>query len=224
MYVEDAVYDRFVPAFVERVAAMRLAAGLGWDAEMGSLISLKQLERVQQYVDDAVAKGARVLTGGRPRPDLGPLFYEPTVLEGVDDGMAVMHEETFGPVVSVHRVQDADEAVARANDSGYGLNASIWGSARRAASLAARLQAGTVNVNAGYVSAWGSHDSPMGGMKDSGLGRRHGAQGILKYCESQTVAVQRVVPIAPFGGLSNRQFAQLMTTAVRLLRRWPGIE
>ena len=224
MFVEAAVYGRFVPAFVERVGAMRLGAGLDWDVEMGSLISQAQLARVERYVEDAVAKGARVLTGGRPRPDLGPLFFEPTVIEGVDEAMAVMHEETFGPVVAVHRVRDAGEAVARANASAYGLNASIWGSRRRAAALAARLQAGTVNVNAGYVSDWGSHDAPMGGMKDSGLGRRHGAQGISKYCEPQTVAVQRLVPIEPFAGLSSAQYARAITSAVKLLRRWPGIE
>jgi succinate-semialdehyde dehydrogenase/glutarate-semialdehyde dehydrogenase len=224
MYVEDAVYDRFVPAFVERVAAIRLGAGFDWDVEMGSLMSPQQVQRVQQYVDDAVAKGARVLTGGRHRPDIGPLFYEPTVLEGVDEGMAVMREETFGPVVAVQRVRDADEAIAHANDSPFGLNASIWGSPNRAAALATRLQAGTVNVNAGYVSAWGSHDAPMGGMKDSGLGRRHGVQGIQKYCESQTVAVQRLVPIAPFAGMSNETYARLMTAGARLLRRLPGIE
>ena len=136
MYVEDAVYDRFVPAFVERVGRMRLGAGLDWEWEMGSLISGDQLDVVTRHVDDAVAKGARALTGGRPRPDLGPLFYEPTVLEGVDEGMELMREETFGPVVAVHRVRDADEAVSRANDSRYGLNASIWTAASRGERLA----------------------------------------------------------------------------------------
>ncbi|MGY1751655.1 succinic semialdehyde dehydrogenase [Blastococcus sp. SYSU D01042] len=221
MYVEDAVYDRFVPAFAERVEAMRLGAGLGWDADMGSLVSADQLDVVTRHVDDAVAKGARVLAGGKARPDLGPLFYEPTVLEGVTDGMALARDETFGPVVAVARVADAEEAVRRANDTDYGLNASIWTTPARGAELATRVQAGTVNVNEAYAAAWASHDAPMGGMKDSGVGRRHGREGILKYTESQTVAVQRGLPIGPVPGLPLERYASVMTAGLKLLKRAP---
>ncbi|WP_307806891.1 succinic semialdehyde dehydrogenase [Naasia sp. SYSU D00057] len=224
LYVVDEVYDRFVPAFVEAVRSMRIATGLGWEARMGSLVSAQQLETVTRHVDDATARGARVLTGGRPRPDLGPLFYEPTVLEGVTDEMLLGRDETFGPVVAVHRVRDEAEAVARANDSDYGLNASVWASSRTGRRVAALLRAGTVNVNDGYAAAWASHDAPMGGMKDSGVGRRHGAEGIRKYTEPQTVAVQRLLPIGPFGGMSNEQYAQTMTRAVRVLRRLPFLD
>lgn len=224
MYVEDAVYDRFVPAFVQRVKAMELGAGLGWDADMGSLVSQDQLDVVTRHVEDAVARGARVLAGGKPRPDLGPLFYEPTVLEGVTDGMALARDETFGPVVAVARVADAEEAVRRANDTEYGLNASIWSSARRGAELATRIQAGTVNVNEGYAAAWASHDAPMGGMKDSGVGRRHGREGILKYTESQTVAVQRGMPIGPVPGMPLEKYATTMTAGLKLLKRVPFLK
>ncbi len=223
MYIEDAVYDRFVPAFVDRVQRMRIGSGLGWEPEMGSLVSKAQLDVVRRHVDDAVAKGARVLTGGRPRPDLGALFYEPTVLEGVSDGMELMRDETFGPVVAVSRVRDADEAVERANDTCYGLNASIWSSAKRGAEIAPRIQAGTVNVNEGYAAAWASHDSPMGGMKDSGVGRRHGREGILKYCESQTVAVQRLLPVGPIPGMALERYAKVMTVAARALKKTPFV-
>ncbi len=224
MYVEDAVYDRFVPAFVERVRNIRLAAGLTWEAEMGSLVSRDQLDVVTRHVDDAVAQGARVLAGGKPRPDLGPLFYEPTVLEGVTDGMELARDETFGPVVAVARVKDADEAVERANDTDYGLNASIWTTAKRGAELATRIQAGTVNVNEGYAAAWASHDAPMGGMKDSGVGRRHGREGILKYTESQTVAVQRGMPLGPVPGQPLEKYATLMTAGLKLLKRAPFLK
>ncbi|MGY1813778.1 succinic semialdehyde dehydrogenase [Blastococcus sp. SYSU D00820] len=223
MYVEDAVYDRFVPAFVERVRRMRLAAGLTWDAEMGSLVSQDQFDVVTSHVDDAVAKGARVLAGGRARPDLGPLFYEPTVLEGVTDEMVLARDETFGPVVAVARVRDADEAVERANDTCYGLNASVWSTPRRGAELATRIQAGTVNVNEAYAAAWASHDAPMGGMKDSGVGRRHGREGILKYTESQTVAVQRGLPVGPLPGLPLERYASVMTAGLKALKRMPFI-
>jgi succinate-semialdehyde dehydrogenase / glutarate-semialdehyde dehydrogenase len=224
MYVEDAIYDRFVPAFAERVAQMRLGAGLDWDVEMGSLVSSDQLDVVTRHVDDAVAKGARVLAGGKPRPDLGPLFYEPTVLEGVTDEMALARDETFGPVVAVARVADAEEAVRRANDTDYGLNASIWTSAKRGAELATRIQAGTVNVNEGYAAAWASHDAPMGGMKDSGVGRRHGREGILKYTEAQTVAVQRGMPIGPIPGQPLEKYASVMTAGLKLLKRAPFLK
>ncbi|WP_040337254.1 succinic semialdehyde dehydrogenase [Candidatus Blastococcus massiliensis] len=224
MYVEDAVYDRFVPAFAERVQAMRLAAGTTWDAEMGSLVSQDQFDAVRAHVDDAVAKGARVLAGGKPRPDLGPLFYEPTVLEGVTEEMDLCRDETFGPVVAVTRVRDADEAVERANDTEYGLNASIWSSPRRGAELATRIRSGTVNVNEAYAAAWASHDAPMGGMKDSGVGRRHGAEGILKYTESQTVAVQRGLPIGPMPGLPLEKYASVMTAGLKLLKRTPFLK
>jgi len=158
-----------------------------------------------------------VLTGGRAREDLGPYCYEPTVLTGVTPGMDAYAEETFGPVVAVYDVESVDEAVERANDSDYGLNASIWSeNDERGERVAERIGCGTVNVNDGYVAAWGSIDAPMGGMEDSGLGRRHGQEGLLKYTESQTVATQRVAPIAP-GPLPDGVWTAGMT---RVLRAW----
>jgi succinate-semialdehyde dehydrogenase / glutarate-semialdehyde dehydrogenase len=221
MYVEDAVYDRFVPAFVERVASMAMGPGFDWDHEVGSLVSEQQLDTVTAHVDDAVAKGARVLTGGRARPDLGPLFYEPTVLADVTDDMELARTETFGPVVAVQRVRDAEEAVERANDTCYGLNASVWTNGRRGETLARRVRAGTVNVNEGYAAAWASIDAPMGGMKDSGVGRRHGREGITKYTEPQTIAVQRLLPIGPARGMPVAGYTKLMTGALELFRRLP---
>jgi succinate-semialdehyde dehydrogenase/glutarate-semialdehyde dehydrogenase len=223
LYVEDAVYDEFVPALVARVSAMRLGPGFGWEIEMGSMVSEAQLEVVSRHVDDARSKGVRVLTGGRARPDLGPLFYEPTLLEGVTDDMELSRAETFGPVVAVERVASADEAIARANDTCYGLNASIWTDGRRGAELAPRIRAGTVNVNEGYAAAWASLDAPMGGMKDSGVGRRHGPEGLLKYTEAQTVAVQRLAPIGPPPGMSTETYARFMTAATKVLRRLPFV-
>jgi succinate-semialdehyde dehydrogenase / glutarate-semialdehyde dehydrogenase len=221
MFIEDAFYDRFVPAFVERVQRMRLAAGLTWEAEMGSLVSEDQLRTVIRHVDDAVAKGAEVLAGGRPRPDLGPLFFEPTVLTGVSEEMELARDETFGPVVALYRVADVHDAVERANDTCYGLNASVWSTARRGADVATRIRAGTVNVNEGYAAAWASHDAPMGGMGDSGVGRRHGREGILKYTEPQTVAVQHLLPVGPIPGIPNERYAKIMDIGLRLLRRAP---
>ncbi|WP_210481750.1 succinic semialdehyde dehydrogenase [Naasia sp. SYSU D00948] len=224
IFVVDELYDRFVAAFLDRVRALRLSRALEWEADMGSLITREQVETVQSHVDDAVARGARLLAGGKARTDVGPLFFEPTVLEGVKEGMALAREETFGPVVALYRARDTAEAIARANDSDYGLNASVWGSASAARPVAAALRAGTVNINDGYGAAWASHDAPMGGMKASGLGRRHGAEGILKYTEAQTVAEQRLVPLAPAGGMSQQQFARIWVGASRVLKRLPFLE
>jgi succinate-semialdehyde dehydrogenase/glutarate-semialdehyde dehydrogenase len=198
---------------------MRLSTGLHWGADMGSLVSAEQKDKVLGHIDDAVSKGARVLTGGRARPDVGPLVVEPTVLEGVTSAMACRDEETFGPLVSVYRVSSDDEAVRMANDTEYGLNASVWTrDVRRGRQVAARISAGTVNINEGYAATWGSVAAPMGGMKSSGLGRRHGREGLLKYTESQNITAQHLVPIAPFGGMSDEAYARVLTGALRAMK------
>lgn len=219
MYVHADVHEQFLERFLARVEGMRLAAGYGWDADMGSLVSHRQLDNVARHVDDAREHGAKVLTGGRARPDLGPLFYEPTVLQDVTPAMAVCAEETFGPVVSVYPFTDLDEAVAWANATPYGLNASVWTrDTRRGFDVARRLRSGSVNVNEGYAASYGSAGAPMGGMGDSGLGRRHGAEGITKFTEAQTVATQRVIPIAAPFGMSDEQWGRTLTLSLRALK------
>ncbi len=219
LYVHDSIADAFLERFAARTKALRLGTALAYGADMGSLVGERQLETVSRHVEEAVAKGARLVAGGRPRPDIGPLFYEPTILDGVEPPMAVCTEETFGPVVSVYRFTDEKEAVRRANATPYGLNASVWSKdGRRGRAVAARLRAGTVNVNEAYAAAYGSVQSPMGGMGDSGLGRRHGSEGILKYTEAQTVAQQRIAPLAPAFGLDDEKYARLMTRSLRALK------
>jgi len=220
MFVADQVYDRFVERFVARTQAMTLGATLEWGNDMGSLISQDQLDTVVAHVEDAVAKGARVLAGGKARPDLGPYYFEPTILEGVTPEMTCFGHETFGPVISVYRFHDEAEAVARANDGEYGLNGSIYSQdGDRARALARQITCGTVNINEAFGATFASIDSPMGGMRESGMGRRQGSEGIHRYTESQSVGTQRGLRFAPMFGMSDEAYAKMMTTSLRLMNK-----
>ncbi len=224
IYVIESIQDEFTRRFVEYVRDLKVTADYDYTSDMSSLIDVDHMNNVHGHVEDAVAKGARLLTGGKPRPDVGPSFYDATVLDNVDETMEVCRTETFGPVVSIYGVPDAATAISRANDSDFGLNFSIWTRDRkRGVELASTLQAGTVGVNDGYAAAWSSYDSPMGGFKSSGLSRRHGELGILKYTESQTVAVQRWVPsfAPPIPAISYSRYRRFLGPALKLLRRVP---
>jgi succinate-semialdehyde dehydrogenase/glutarate-semialdehyde dehydrogenase len=217
IYVESPLYEAFLDAFVSRTRSLSLGVGYGHDVDVGSLLSSGQLEKVRSHVDDAVARGASVETGGRHRPDLGPYVFEPTILTGVTPEMTLYDEETFGPVAAVYEVADEAAAVRRANDSAYGLNASVWtGDRDRGERIARQIRAGTVNVNDAYTAAWASKDAPMGGVKDSGLGRRHGRQGIRRYTEPQTVATQRGPPMVPPRGRASKWWTRAMTATLRV--------
>jgi succinate-semialdehyde dehydrogenase/glutarate-semialdehyde dehydrogenase len=215
VYVLRHVADSFTRAFVERVRQLKQGGAFDYSTDVGSLTSAAQLERVSAHVDDAVAKGAMLLAGGRARPDLGPFFYEPTVLADVTDDMLCAREETFGPVVAIHVVQSEDEAVALANASEYGLNASVFsGSLAHGRRVAERLDAGSVNVNEGYRATFSSVDAPMGGMKQSGIGRRNGTEGLMRFVEPRTVAEATGLLTLPRTG---KEFAAVAGALVSVL-------
>ncbi len=222
IYVEKAIAEKFSADFAARVKRMTLAATYEFGVEMGSLISEDQVKAISNHVDDAKVKGATVLAGGRARPDIGPMFYEPTVLTGVTDDMECAATETFGPLVSIYPVDTVDEAVERANATDYGLNASVWARTKaEGEAIAARLRAGTVNVDEGYAPTWGSTGAPMGGMGVSGVGRRHGVDGILKFTESQTVSTTRLINL---GGrrLPPKLWAKALPVFIRAMKYYPG--
>lgn len=219
IYVHRHLAAEFTAKFAAATRQVRLGAGYDYRADMGSLLGPDQLARVQRHVDDAVARGATVLAGGAARPDIGPYFFEPTVLVDVPDTAICFGEETFGPVAAVYPVDSDEDAIARANASAYGLNASVYSrSAAHARTVARRLMAGTVNINEAYAAAWGSVDAPMGGVKDSGVGRRHGAAGLLASTWAQTIAAQRFRPVGPSGPLRGRRYQALMTASLKALK------
>lgn len=196
VYVEAPVHDEFVSLVAERARKLRQGAPGGFGSvDVGSFINPPQAEIVQAHVEDAVARGASVLAGGHGGPGAGRgsggSYFEPTVLAGVDHTMQCMREETFGPTLPIMKVADAEEAIALANDSPYGLAASVYTrDLTRGEAVARRIQAGAVVVN-DTCSNYLALEAPMGGWKSSGLGSRHGADGIRKYCRRQTILVTR---------------------------------
>jgi acyl-CoA reductase-like NAD-dependent aldehyde dehydrogenase len=191
VYVEEPIYDEFVAKVVAKVRALRQGPPQGpASTEVGAMTMPGQVDIVERHVQDAINKGARVLTGGHARRENGSFFFEPTVLVDVDHTMACMCEETFGPTLPIMKVRDAEEAIQLANDSPFGLAGCVFtGDRRRGEALARRLRAGVTSVNSA-LAHFLALEVPMGGWKDSGLGSRHGPHGIQKYCKEQTLAVQ----------------------------------
>ncbi|WP_169166295.1 succinic semialdehyde dehydrogenase [Cellulomonas taurus] len=217
IYLHHELRREFLDAFRRRVRALRLGTGLDYGYDVGSLTGAGQLARVVAHVEDALSAGARVLTGGVHRPEIGPFVYEPTVLTAVGPQARVLAEETFGPVVTVHEVRSDDEAVAAMNDTPYGLHAAVWSrDTRRARRIADRLRVGSVDVNDGYQMSWGSWAAPQGGRAASGWGVRHGAEGLLALTRSRTVAVQHGVHrgLGPGRLLSTPGWAPLLLRAL----------
>lgn len=192
VYVEAPVYEEFVDRVVKNVKALRSGTdGPEIGADVGAMTSPTQIDIVDDHVRDAVSKGARILTGGK-RADRAGDWYEPTVLVDVDHTMKIMIEETFGPVLPIMKVADAEEAIAKANDSEFGLAASVFaGTAAQGEQIARRIDAGTVNVN-DYAIAAMCIDAPMGGWKKSGIGARSADYGLLKYTRQKTISAPRV--------------------------------
>jgi succinate-semialdehyde dehydrogenase/glutarate-semialdehyde dehydrogenase len=192
LFVEQQVEEKFLALCVEK--SKKLGIGPGCDAatDVGPLIRPQHVQRMSELVHDAVARGARVLSGGQPRPDLGANFFEPTVIAGVDSSMRLFQEETFGPILAIQSVKDAEEAVARANDSVFALAASVWTSdAKRGEAVAARLRAGAVMVN-DTISYFGIAEAPHGGCGASGWGRTHGKAGLLEMVQAKYIDVDRL--------------------------------
>jgi acyl-CoA reductase-like NAD-dependent aldehyde dehydrogenase len=194
VYVEEPVYDEFVAKLTEKMGKLRQGVPGGpASTDLGAMTSAAQTDLVEEHVDDALAKGAQAIVGGKRGPGPGE-FFEPTLLLDVSHEMECMTEETFGPTLPVMKVADVDEAVRLANDSPYGLQASVWTKdTAEGERVARRLESGVVCVNDAQLN-YVALELPMGGWKDSGVGSRHGANGIRKYTKQQTLLVTRFAP------------------------------
>jgi succinate-semialdehyde dehydrogenase/glutarate-semialdehyde dehydrogenase len=196
VYVEEPIADEFTRRVVEKTNALRQGSDVreintNTRVDVGAMTFPKQIETVEAHVADARAHGAQILTGGQRNPDLPGRFYEPTVLAGVDHSMKIMTDETFGPVLPIMRVKNAEEALRLANDTIYGLNASVWTRDKpKGEAIAARIEAGMTCVNDVLVG-FGISDAPSGGLKESGIGKRHGAEGIRRFCHQQVIVTDR---------------------------------
>jgi succinate-semialdehyde dehydrogenase/glutarate-semialdehyde dehydrogenase len=185
IFVEQEIYNVFANKVVEKVKRLRLGPGSNPETEIGPLIRERQVTVLESQLNDAVVKGATILCGGKRRPDLGPFFFEPTVLADVNSTMNVLQEETFGPLLPIVPVRDIDEAIAFANATPYGLSASIWTTnLKRGRELAQRIEAGSVLIN-DAVSHFGACEAPVGGVKASGYGRTHGREGLMEMVRTK---------------------------------------
>lgn len=217
LYVHESIQQTFLAEFIRLTKAMVAGTGIGWGSDYGPLISAQHAKNVMAFVTDAVDNGATVLTGGNLTNNA---TIAPTILTGVSESMRVCREETFGPVVAVESFTSDREAIERANDSVFGLSASVISRDRKVAIHVARqLRAGSVNINEGYATAWSTMSAPMGGFGDSGLGRRHGIAGILQYTEGQTIAIQRALGFGPPFGLTDQGWGDLLTRSVSLMKK-----
>lgn len=189
LFVEQSISEKFLRLCVEKTKSLRVGNGADPTTDVGPLIRPQHVQRMRDLLADATSHGARILCGGKARPDLGPCFFEPTVVAGVDSSMKLFQEETFGPILAVQTVASSEEAIRRANDSPFALSASIWTSSnQRGRQIAAQLRAGAVMVN-DAISYFAIAEAPHGGSNASGWGRTHGRAGFLEMVQPKYVDV-----------------------------------
>jgi acyl-CoA reductase-like NAD-dependent aldehyde dehydrogenase len=219
VYVPNNMKSAFEKELAQRVTSMTVGKSNDFAMDMGTLTGINQLNRVQDYVSDAVGKGAKVLAGAKALPELGPYFYAPTVLTDITDEMRLARQEVFGPLIAVVGYDSIDQAVELANDTEFGLNASVVGPTKLAKEVAGKIMAGSVNVNEGFRASMASIDSPMGGMKQSGVGRRNGKYGILRFTEARTVGVSTGLLKFPSRARQYKLMAPLMNSLAKVMKK-----
>jgi acyl-CoA reductase-like NAD-dependent aldehyde dehydrogenase len=219
VYVPNSQKAAFETELANRVNSLQIGKSDNFQMDMGTLTGVNQLKRVEDFVSDAVSKGAKVLAGAKSLPELGPYFYAPTVMTDIKPEMRLAREEVFGPFIAVTGYDSIDEAVELANDTEYGLNASVVGPVKLAEKVANRLMAGSVNINEGFRASMASIDSPMGGMKQSGVGRRNGHYGLLRFTEARTVGIATGLLNFPSRAKQYNKMAPLMNALAKFMKK-----
>ena len=219
VYVPNSQKAAFETELATRVNSLQIGKSDNFQMDMGTLTGVNQLKRVEEYVSDAVSKGAKVLAGAKSLPELGPYFYAPTVMTDIKPEMRLAREEVFGPFIAVVGYDSIDEAVELANDTEFGLNASVVGPVKLAEKVANRLMAGSVNINEGFRASMASIDSPMGGMKQSGVGRRNGHYGLLRFTEARTVGIATGLLNFPSRAKQYNKMAPLMNALAKVMKK-----
>ncbi|MCX8530013.1 MAG: succinic semialdehyde dehydrogenase [Rhodoluna sp.] len=219
IYVENSRKAEFLEVLGSKVESLIVGKSTDFSVDIGSLTSANQLARVSGFVQDAVKAGATVVAGGIALPEHGPYFYAPTVLTDVAHDSPAGCNEIFGPVLVVFGYDNVEEAITLANDTEYGLNASVVGKETEAILVASKLNAGSVNVNEGFRATFASMDSPMGGMKKSGKGRRNGRAGLIRFTDQRTVGVAAGWLRLPSRGRHYNRMAPLLRLLSKILNR-----
>ena len=218
LYVPNHALKEFEGILKSKVESLTLGVSNQFDFDLGALSSKAQLTRVSEFVSRAIDEGARLVTGGKVLTDIGANFYAPTVLTDIPHGAEILHKEVFGPVVALVGYDSLYEAVELANATEFGLNASVIGDRKDAIKVASRLLSGSVNVNEGYRASMASMAAPMGGMKQSGMGRRSGIDGLLRFTEPRTIGVANSFPLSlPTRARQYKVMAPIMTKMIRLM-------
>jgi len=225
VYIPTAKYEEIKNALTTAVNNIPQGHSFDYAFKVGALVSPEHTLKVARFIENATTAGAKVLSGGLANSSIPNCTIAPTILEGVKDPMFLRNQECFGPVISLYKYDSIEELISQLNSSEYGLNASVWSTnIEKARQIAHKLKFGTVNINEGYAAAYGSVDAPMGGMRASGIGRRHGKEGFMKYVESSTIAEQRFLPVGESKYLQGKNYQDVMTTAVKSMKHIPGLK
>lgn len=218
VYVPNRLKQQFLDEIAKRTESLKVGRSNDFSMDIGSLTGYNQLQRVTGFIDDAVSTGATLVSGGKQLAEAGPYFYSPTVITNVNSNARMYRQEVFGPVVDVEGYDDLDEAIRLANDCDYGLNASVVGPEREAMQVAKHLNAGSVNINEGFRASFASMETPMGGFKSSGQGRRNGPGGLLRFTEAKAIGIARGPIKLPTRAKHYIKMAPLMRKLLKLLK------
>lgn len=225
VHIPTDSYETVKSALVDAVGKIPQGHSFDYTFKVGALVSPEHTLKVARFIEDATTAGAKVVSGGLAASHVANCTIAPTILEEVKEPMFLRNQECFGPVISLYKYDSIDELITRLNNSEYGLNASVWSTnIAKASQIAHKLKFGTVNINEGYAAAYGSVDAPMGGMRASGIGRRHGKDGFMKYLEVSTIAEQRYLPVGESKYLQGKNYQDVMTRAVRSMKHLPGLK